>query len=569
MDVVVGGLDGVADVQLHVVDAVERHEVLGAGGLRCDDGLGAHGVGPSSRSSSLHDCAGQGVETRRICCVTVPSLRQMDDIDRQIVALLRQDARRSFQSIGLRVSLSAPAVKRRVDRLEAAGVVRGYTAAVDPGRFGWGTHAFVELSCEGRMAAAEVREAVERHPEVEAAYTVAGRGERDPARARAGHRPPGGDARADPRPPRRDAHADADRALDAVRAAVRGASGFLGVAGAGGVAGGASRRNGMALRGRGLAFPGLGVGLLGSSDDPHRARWAGSCLAHALTRSRGQPGTNSPSRTSAMPLRRSKPPATSPAPATRTPTFTRPQHTRGTLRLMPRLGLIVVLIVILAVVVVVVTSSGGDDAPSRQRPTPTPTPTTAPQSSIEPEGITEHLRALRDAAGPERTRAAGQRRRRRHRPLHRRPAARRRLPRHRAGVPRAAVPRAQAADDRRAAPRARLPDADVLRLGQARRAGCGASASAAARTTTLRRGEVAVADRGVCTFTRKAQLAQRAGAAALLVVNDSGAPFSGSLIGPGVRIPVLAVSTARGPRSSETAFASRSTPSRASARPAT
>ena len=68
----------------------------------------------------------------------------MDDIDRQIVALLRQDARRSFQSIGLRVSLSAPAVKRRVDRLEAAGVVRGYTASVDPGRFGWSTHAFVE-----------------------------------------------------------------------------------------------------------------------------------------------------------------------------------------------------------------------------------------------------------------------------------------------------------------------------------------------------------------------------------------------------------------------------------------
>ena len=98
----------------------------------------------------------------------------MDDIDRQIVALLRQDARRSFQSIGLRVSLSAPAVKRRVDRLEADGVIRGYTARVDPGRFGWNTHALVALYCEGRMAASEVREAVERHPEVEAAYTVAG-----------------------------------------------------------------------------------------------------------------------------------------------------------------------------------------------------------------------------------------------------------------------------------------------------------------------------------------------------------------------------------------------------------
>jgi DNA-binding Lrp family transcriptional regulator len=98
----------------------------------------------------------------------------MDEIDRQIVALLRQSARRSFQSIGMRVSLSAPAVKRRVDRLEAEGVIRGYTAQVDPGRYGWDTHALVALYTEGRMAAAEVREAVERHPEVEAAYTVAG-----------------------------------------------------------------------------------------------------------------------------------------------------------------------------------------------------------------------------------------------------------------------------------------------------------------------------------------------------------------------------------------------------------
>jgi DNA-binding Lrp family transcriptional regulator len=98
----------------------------------------------------------------------------MDEIDRQIVALLRQDARRSFQSIGLRVSLSAPAVKRRVDRLQEDGIIRGYSAVVDPGRFGWTTHAIVALYTEGRMAAAEVHEAVERHPEVAAAYTVAG-----------------------------------------------------------------------------------------------------------------------------------------------------------------------------------------------------------------------------------------------------------------------------------------------------------------------------------------------------------------------------------------------------------
>ena len=102
------------------------------------------------------------------------TLRQLDEIDHRIVSLLRQDARQSFQRIGSHVSLSAPAVKRRVDRLEAEGVVRGYSAQVDPARYGWTTHAVVELYCEGRMAAGEVRAAVEAHPEVAAAYTVAG-----------------------------------------------------------------------------------------------------------------------------------------------------------------------------------------------------------------------------------------------------------------------------------------------------------------------------------------------------------------------------------------------------------
>src|ERR671934_2450145 len=98
----------------------------------------------------------------------------MDRIDHQILALGGRTARRSFQDIGRRVSLSAPAVKRRVDRLEREGVIRGYSATVDPAAFGWHTHAFVELFCEGRMSGDEVRDAVASHPEVEGAYTIAG-----------------------------------------------------------------------------------------------------------------------------------------------------------------------------------------------------------------------------------------------------------------------------------------------------------------------------------------------------------------------------------------------------------
>jgi DNA-binding Lrp family transcriptional regulator len=97
-----------------------------------------------------------------------------DTTDQQIVALLRENARRSYQDIGERVSLSAPAVKRRIDRLEAEGVIRGYTATIEPTAFGWHSHAFVELFCEGRMSGTEVSAAVSRYPEVEGAYTVAG-----------------------------------------------------------------------------------------------------------------------------------------------------------------------------------------------------------------------------------------------------------------------------------------------------------------------------------------------------------------------------------------------------------
>ena len=98
----------------------------------------------------------------------------MDDVDHAIVALLRENARRSFQDIGRHVHLSAPAVKRRVDRLQRDGVVIGYTAIVDPEAFGWHAEAFVDLYCDGNMAAGAIKQAVEREPGVVSAHTVAG-----------------------------------------------------------------------------------------------------------------------------------------------------------------------------------------------------------------------------------------------------------------------------------------------------------------------------------------------------------------------------------------------------------
>ena len=99
---------------------------------------------------------------------------QMDAVDQRIVALLVGDARASYAEIGARVSLSAPAVKRRVDRLRTSGVIKGFTAVIEPAAVGWTTEAFVELFCTGRTTPAQITLAARRHPEVIGAYTISG-----------------------------------------------------------------------------------------------------------------------------------------------------------------------------------------------------------------------------------------------------------------------------------------------------------------------------------------------------------------------------------------------------------
>jgi DNA-binding Lrp family transcriptional regulator len=99
---------------------------------------------------------------------------QLDDVDQRIIAALVTDARTTYAEIGELVSLSAPAVKRRVDRLRTGGVIKGFTALVDPSAVGWTTEAFVELFCTGRTTPAQITAATRRHPEVVSAYTVSG-----------------------------------------------------------------------------------------------------------------------------------------------------------------------------------------------------------------------------------------------------------------------------------------------------------------------------------------------------------------------------------------------------------
>ena len=70
-----------------------------------------------------------------------------DATDERILRLLVRNARLSFRQIGASVGLSANAVAQRMRRLEAAGVIRGYTARLDPRRSRQPTHDAVLHIC--------------------------------------------------------------------------------------------------------------------------------------------------------------------------------------------------------------------------------------------------------------------------------------------------------------------------------------------------------------------------------------------------------------------------------------
>jgi Lrp/AsnC family transcriptional regulator, leucine-responsive regulatory protein len=99
---------------------------------------------------------------------------ELDGTDLEILSLLRENARRTFNDIGTQVNLSAPAVKRRIDRLESLGVITGYTALLDHAKLGRPLEAFTELRFAGTTRVDEIAGVARDVPEVQAVFTTAG-----------------------------------------------------------------------------------------------------------------------------------------------------------------------------------------------------------------------------------------------------------------------------------------------------------------------------------------------------------------------------------------------------------
>jgi Lrp/AsnC family leucine-responsive transcriptional regulator len=70
----------------------------------------------------------------------------MDDLDGEILGLLRENGRLSWRDLGTAVGLSANAAAERVAKLQRAGVVKGFTAVVDPAAGGRALEALVGVT---------------------------------------------------------------------------------------------------------------------------------------------------------------------------------------------------------------------------------------------------------------------------------------------------------------------------------------------------------------------------------------------------------------------------------------
>ncbi|WP_328537094.1 Lrp/AsnC family transcriptional regulator [Streptomyces sp. NBC_00344] len=96
----------------------------------------------------------------------------MDDTDREIVALLQQDATRAYAALGKAVGLSAGAVHERVRKLRERGIIRRTTIEVDPAAVGRGVLAFVMI--ESSVWMGDSAEAFAAIPELQEAHVIAG-----------------------------------------------------------------------------------------------------------------------------------------------------------------------------------------------------------------------------------------------------------------------------------------------------------------------------------------------------------------------------------------------------------
>lgn len=98
----------------------------------------------------------------------------MDDTDRELIALLRDNARMPVVALAQKLRISRATVQNRLDRLEQDGTILGYTLRLKPAAQGGGVRAIMGIAVQGNRAM-EVLATLRGHPNVVTLHTTNGR----------------------------------------------------------------------------------------------------------------------------------------------------------------------------------------------------------------------------------------------------------------------------------------------------------------------------------------------------------------------------------------------------------
>ncbi|MCX4097274.1 MULTISPECIES: Lrp/AsnC family transcriptional regulator [Nocardia] len=104
----------------------------------------------------------------------VPGKPVLDDIDRLLIRELMADGRATLSNLAEKATLSVSAVQSRVRRLEARGVIRGYTAKVDPEALGQLLSAYVAITPLDPSQPDDAPALLQHIPGIEECHSVAG-----------------------------------------------------------------------------------------------------------------------------------------------------------------------------------------------------------------------------------------------------------------------------------------------------------------------------------------------------------------------------------------------------------
>ncbi|MBS7656276.1 Lrp/AsnC family transcriptional regulator [Candidatus Bathyarchaeota archaeon] len=77
-------------------------------------------------------------------------MKNLDELDLKIIGLLQEDCRLSFNKIARKLELSVGTAYNRIKNLEKKGVVKGYTAIIDPVKIGYNLTAIILIQAEGK-----------------------------------------------------------------------------------------------------------------------------------------------------------------------------------------------------------------------------------------------------------------------------------------------------------------------------------------------------------------------------------------------------------------------------------